>query len=67
MAQAQEWASSDPAIKAGRLAAEIPGPWLVDPAAIQHPAQLRGWNSTHWFLMERAERWDPSAEEFRGL
>ncbi len=36
LAQAQAWADSDPAVEAGRLVAELHGPWNID-AGVIHP------------------------------
>ena len=40
--QAQDWAGSDPAIKAGRLEAEMHGPWDIDPSTIHEPETTQG-------------------------
>src|SRR5580658_3806905 len=66
-AQVQEWADSDPAIKAHHLAAEVHGPWLIDASAI-HPASnpqvLEGYTMV---LAKRGDKWAPDTPEFKGV
>jgi uncharacterized protein YciI len=63
-AQAQEWTDSDPAVKAGRLAGEVHGPWDVDPSAIHAPAEPPGFEQYTLVLLKRGEKWKPDAPEF---
>jgi uncharacterized protein YciI len=64
VAQAQAWADSDPAVKAGRLSAELHGPWQIDPSAIHNPAEPPGMEQYTLVLMKRGDHWNPSAPEF---
>jgi len=63
-AQVTEWANSDPAIKAGRLLAEVHGPWLIEPSAIHDPAEPPGFEQYTLVLMKRGDHWNPNAPEF---
>jgi uncharacterized protein len=63
--QTQDWANGDPAVKAGRLAAEVHGPWLIDPSALhQPPANSEGLEQYTLVLLKRGVQWSPTAPEF---
>jgi uncharacterized protein YciI len=62
--QAQEWANSDPAVRAGRLAAEVHGPWLIDAAAIHPPTTPEGMQQYALVLMKRTAKWKVDAVGF---
>jgi uncharacterized protein YciI len=63
-AQAQEWADSDPAVKAGRFTPEVHGPWDIDASAIHAPAEPPGFEQYTLVLLKRGEKWNPSGPGF---
>jgi uncharacterized protein YciI len=63
-AQTKEWANSDPAVKAGRLSAEVHGPWLIEPTDIRSPTETSGLDQYSLVLMNRGENGNPNAPEF---
>jgi uncharacterized protein YciI len=63
-AQAQDWANSDPAVKAGRLSAEVHGPWLIEPNGIHNPAEPPGMEQYSLVLMKRGENRKPNRPGF---
>ena len=64
LAEVQEWSSSDPAIKGGRLSAEVHGPWLIDGSAIHNPAEPSGFEQYTLVLLKRGDNWKPDGPEF---
>jgi len=63
-AEAQDWANSDPAVKAGRLSAEVHGPWLIDPSALHQPGETTGLDQYTLVLMKKSEKWKADALGF---
>ena len=64
LAQVQQWANDDPAVKAGRLSAEVHGPWLIDPGAIHSPSEPPGMETYTLVLMKSGEHWNATASDF---
>jgi len=64
--QAQDWANSDPAVQAGRLVAEVHGPWqIVDPSAIHDPdAGTQEMQRYTLVLVMNGDQWNPDAPGF---
>ena len=65
--QAEKWVGTDPAIQAGRLAAEVHGPWLVYAGTIQEPATTQGMEQYTLVLLTRGDKWNPGAPAFSDL
>lgn len=56
--QAKEWANSDPAIKAGRLLAEVHGPWMIRPQGIHETDTPNTLEKYSLLLVHQGNKWD---------
>jgi len=63
--QAQEWSNSDPTVKAGRLVAEVHGPWLIRAGAIKPAASETGMEQYTFVLLHRGEKWSPNSPAYQ--
>lgn len=59
--QAKEWANSDPAIKAGRLQAEVRGPWMIRPQGIHETDTPNTLEKYSLLLVHQGDKWDPKS------
>jgi uncharacterized protein YciI len=67
LAEAQSWADSDPAIKAGRLQAEVHGPWAIPPGHIHETTTPNTLEQYSLLLADQGDKWDPKAAGFQDL
>jgi uncharacterized protein YciI len=65
--EAQAWADSDPAIHAGRLAAEVHGPWAIPPGSIHETATPNTLEQYTLILANRGDNWDPKSPAFQDV
>ena len=56
--QAKEWAKSDPAIKAGRLSAEVHGPWMIRAEGIHQTDTPNTLEKYSLLLVHQGDKWD---------
>jgi uncharacterized protein YciI len=67
LAEAQGFANSDPAIKAGRLQAEVHGPWAIPPGRIHETATPNTLEQYSFLLADQGDKWDPKSAGFQEL
>jgi uncharacterized protein len=67
LAQAQEWANSDPAVKAGRLAVEVHGPWNIRPDGIHETSTPNELQKYSLLLAKQGDKWDPKSPGFQDV
>jgi len=67
LAQAEDWANTDPAVKAGRLAAEVHGPWNIDRSAIHDTKTPNQMEQYTLVLLNRGDAWDPASPQFANI
>lgn len=65
--QAREWANSDPAARAGRLVAEVHGPWAVRPGSIHDTSTPNTLEKYTLLLVHQGDKWDLKAPGFQEL
>lgn len=59
--QATEWANTDPAVKAGRLAVEVHGPWMARAENIHETTTPDTLEKYTILLAHQGEKWDPKS------
>lgn len=67
LAQAQEWANSDPAIKAGRLTVEVHGPWAIQADGIHETSTPNSMEKYTLLLAHQGDHWDPKSPAFKDV
>ncbi len=67
LAEAKSWADSDPAIKAGRLQAEVHGPWAIPPGRIHETTTPNTLEQYSLLLADQGDKWDPKSSGLQDL
>lgn len=67
LAEAQGWANSDPAIKAGRLQAEVHGPWAIPPGRIHETTTPNTLEQYSLLFADQGDKWDPKSAGLQDL
>ncbi|HEU4415540.1 MAG TPA: YciI family protein [Candidatus Angelobacter sp.] len=65
--EAQDWANSDPAIKAGRLVADVHGPWAILPGGIHETDTPNSLEQYTLLVVTAGGNWDPKSPEFQAV